>query len=186
MTNSLIRMTVILAAAACMPEGHAFSVAQCARERPNVLTEVAARDRHFGADAATRTAIARLIASGEKSVTFHLAVLENVLGRAPLPGDQHVVLDGAGSARAVIETTALRRLSFDTVSENETRYEGPGARALKDWRAIHRAFWQPSLEARGRALRGDSEVIVEYFRLVCSADTEPRPPRPEPGAGADP
>lgn len=141
---------------------------QCREARPGVITGETYRRRSFGRDQALSTLILDLIRRGEKSATYSLpALYTGDSERTPVVGEFVVVTDLAGQPGAIVQTTALRELTFAGITENESRYDGPTVRPLQRWREVHRAYWTPQLEAIGQALVDATPVTVEYFRLVC-------------------
>lgn len=85
----------------------------------------------------------------------------------PLPqiGDLSIILDGAGAPRAVIETTQLRTVPFDQITEEHAHAEGEGDRTLAYWREVHERFWREHSESP-RGFAPDMPVVCELFRLV--------------------
>lgn len=128
------------------------------------------RVRHFGDEQATADLLLDLIVQGEKTVTFPIPWLyEGDRNATPVVGGYTVVTDFAGNPGALLRTTSVKTLQFGEVTEADTQYEGPGARPLDAWRAIHLAAFTKRLKPRGQAPAEDMPVTVERFELVCTA-----------------
>jgi uncharacterized protein YhfF len=89
-------------------------------------------------------------------------------------GKRMVVRDGAGQARAVIETVSLEQRRFDEVGWAFALAEGEGDECLEDWREGHRAYF-----ARNGGFAPDMMLWCERFQLV-----EVLPQDPPSGGGA--
>jgi uncharacterized protein YhfF len=77
-------------------------------------------------------------------------------------GKRMVVLDGAGTPRAVIETCELVQRRFGDVDWNFARDEGEGDTCLDDWRAGHRGYFE-----RNGQFAPDMVLWCERFELVA-------------------
>jgi uncharacterized protein YhfF len=119
----------------------------------------------------------RLIAAilrGEKTATTGLLV-EWELDGDPIPraGERFAVIDSAGVRVAVIEITEVQVVGLGEVDLAVARDEGEGFDSVAAWREGHEAFWNDYIEElRARlgdptwALDGETQVIVEHFRLL--------------------
>ena len=97
----------------------------------------------------------------------------------PLPaaGDLSIVLDGAGTPRAVLEVTGVEVVPFEQVTAEHARAEGEGDRTLDTWRRLHEEFWT---EHSARGFSADMPVVCERFRVLW---TEPHGTRRPLSAG---
>ena len=77
-----------------------------------------------------------------------------------------VMLDGAGAARAVIETIELFQKRFCDVDEAFAFDEGEGDRTLSYWRSAHQRYFQ-----RQGVFAPDMLLYCERFRLVERLDS---------------
>lgn len=96
----------------------------------------------------------------------------------PLPraGARGLVLDSAGEAVAVIETTSVRIVPLAEVDEAHARDEGEGHGSVARWRAAHEEFWhgedmRAALGEPGFTVGDDTEVVLERFRVVADLRT---------------
>ena len=118
----------------------------------------------------------RLLAAvlrGEKTATSSLAV--EYLSGEPLPrvGQRSELVDHEGRSHGMIETTRVRIIPLDEVTDDVARDEGEGFVDAAEWRRAHEAFWGETAEMiRADAgdpawkLRGSEPVVVEWFRLL--------------------
>ena len=141
----------------------------CVRQSDAVPATDFYRVRYFGADATTARRLMDLIAAGEKTVTFTLPwIYQGHPNLTPVQGGYTVVTDFEGHPELLLRTTRIKTLAFAAVTEEETRFEGPGARTLDAWRKIHWTFFGNVLKPLGKEPTEDMPVTVEYFEVVCS------------------
>ena len=87
-----------------------------------------------------------LTLEGEETVTFPVPWLYDDNGDAtPAVGGYVVVTDFTGKPGALLRTTSVTTMPFRQVSEEFTRFEGPGARSPEAWREIHWNFYTRAL-----------------------------------------
>ena len=131
-------------------------------ELPEALPEVWG----FGATPAHADELLDLVLSGVKTGTASSLWDYEATGDAlPEAGDYSVILDGAGTPRAIIQTTALEVVPFDQVDAMHARAEGEGDRTLAHWREVHERYWRTHSE-NPRGYEPDMPVLCERFRLV--------------------
>lgn len=120
----------------------------------------------FGATSAHADQLLDLVLAGIKVGTASSLWDYEATGD-PLPqvGELSIILDGRGVPRAVIETTMLRTVPFDEVTDEHAFAEGEGDRTLAHWRAVHERFWREHSE-NPRGFAADMPVLCELFRLV--------------------
>lgn len=86
----------------------------------------------------------------------------------PYVGELSIILDGSGAPRAVLETTAVRIVPFDEVTDEHAHAEGEGDRTLTYWRESHERYWRAHSE-NPRGFEADMPIICERFRVVHPA-----------------
>jgi uncharacterized protein YhfF len=99
-----------------------------------------------------------LVLDGRKTATCW-AASEGMKGTEV--GKRMVVLDGAGSPRAVIETMELTQRRFIEVGEQFAYDEGEGDRTLAYWRKAHRNYFTRNSQFEENLL-----LWCERFRVV--------------------
>ncbi|PRI11645.1 ASCH domain-containing protein [Leucobacter massiliensis] len=129
---------------------------------PEALPEVWS----FGATPEHADALLELVLAGIKTGTAS-SLWDYEASGEPVPavGDLSVILDGAGSPRAVLETTAIEIVPFDEVSAEHAHSEGEDDRTLASWREVHERYWRTHSE-NPRGFEADMPVICERFRLL--------------------
>ena len=81
-------------------------------------------------------------------------------------GDLHVVLNGAGEPRAVIETVELWTMQFSEVDAAFAWDYGEGDRTLAWWQTHLWEYYAEECATLGRTPLPDMPLICERFRLV--------------------
>jgi uncharacterized protein YhfF len=81
-------------------------------------------------------------------------------------GDLHVVLNGAGEPRAVIETVELRIVPFSQVDVPFARDYGEGDRTLAWWQVHLWEYYVEECAALERTPSPEMPLLCERFRLV--------------------
>jgi len=169
---SLIGSLLFSSASAASPEVEAFWNA-CRHKIVEPPADGFYRVRNFGDNEAMASLLLDLIVSGEKTVTFPTPWLyEGKREVTPVVGGYVVVTDFAGQPGALLRTTNVTTLPFDRITEEYTRFEGPGARPLEAWREIHWNFYTRVLKPSGRAPTMDMPVTAERFELVCTGSDD--------------
>ena len=121
----------------------------------------------FGDNPGLADALLGLVLTGEKTGTA-TAVAELVAAGEPEPqvGDLSIILDGAGSPRALIRTTQVRRSRMGDVDALFAASEGEGDRTLESWRRDHGRYWRRTLAGTGVQVDDDLEVVLETFEVL--------------------
>jgi uncharacterized protein YhfF len=128
------------------------------------------RVRTFGSTPESARRLVGYIADGEKSGTFTSPWLyEREPERTPVLGGLLVITDFTGLPVLLARTIELTDLTFQTVSEEHTAYDGPGARSLDAWRRIHWDFFTRTLAPHGLAPAMTMPVVLERFEVLCVA-----------------
>lgn len=120
----------------------------------------------FGATPAHADNLLALVLAGTKTATAS-SLWDYEVSTDPVPeeGELSIILDGAGVAKAIIETTSIRIVPFDEVDADHARAEGEGDRSLAYWREVHEWYWREHSE-NARGFEPDMPVVCERFRLV--------------------
>ncbi len=114
--------------------------------------------------------LAELILSGVKRA--HATLLrdfEKELEPLPQPGEHLVVLDGEGSARAIVRTTHVEKRLFNQIDDAFAFEAGEGDLSLRWWLTAHRQDFAERAEAGGFEVSERTELVLEYFELVWPA-----------------
>jgi uncharacterized protein YhfF len=111
--------------------------------------------------------LAELILSGVKRA--HATLLrdfEKDLEPLPQPGEHLVVLDGDGTARAIVRTTHVEKRLFNQIDDAFAFEAGEGDLTLRWWLTAHRQDFAERGEAEGFEVGERTELVLEYFELV--------------------
>jgi len=107
---------------------------------------------------------AALIMAGTKTATssahWHYAD-----GRLPFEGALSLVLDGAGCARGVVETTRTANMSFSAVDADLAWAYGEGERSLDWWRREIGAWYRADAARHGQIFTQDTPLTCEWFAV---------------------
>jgi len=100
----------------------------------------------------------QLVLTGQKTATcciYRGTTLENI-------GDISIILDSAGNAQAIIETTKISIVPFNQVTDDFAAKEGEEDKTLTSWRKIHLRFWGN--------ISPDTLLECEEFKLLYQRD----------------
>lgn len=86
----------------------------------------------------------------------------------PLPkiGDQYIVTDWEGNAKAVIETTKVEQVPYNEITAEFAATEGEGDKSLEFWKRVHKAYYKREMEAAGDQFSEDMIIVCEYFSTI--------------------
>jgi uncharacterized protein YhfF len=124
--------------------------------------------RTFGGGDQMGDVLIDLIARGEKTGTFALAVeFEGREADAPHVGDVYVVTRHDGTPKLIFRVEEVEIVPFGQISERHVAVEGPNIRNnLQGWRDIHWPYWTPLMRSKGREPSMDMPVIFHRFTLL--------------------
>lgn len=143
----------------------------------------------FGADPATADELLDLVLAGRKTATAsaYREYEQEARGRAeeelaqgdtlvrteldlalPEPGLLAILLDGAGTPRALVRITDVDVVRFADVSAEHARLEGEGDGSLEHWRRVHREALAASAP-HGEPVDDDTLVVLERFEVLVPA-----------------
>ena len=125
----------------------------CSEDR----TSPALEQFSFGDSPELAEELANLVLAGRKTATCWAASD----GPITSVGKRMVMLDGAGVARAILETVELVQRRFNEIDEAFAFDEGEGDRTLDYWKMAHQRYF----ERRG-TFSPDMLLYCERFRVV--------------------
>lgn len=154
-----------------MKEGEAMKAAADlwkAYQKVNTVASALYDAWAFGDNKEMANEFAELVLAGTKTATassFLLYELEN----EPLPyeGLYNIILDGDDHTVAVVQTTDVKVIPFDEVTEEFAYLEGEGDRTLAYWRRVHEDFFKREFAGIGAVLHEQTPVVCEKFKVVC-------------------
>lgn len=108
-----------------------------------------------------------LVLQGKKTATASPAELYEIESE-PLPqqGERSIILDAAGNARCIIETTDVMVVPFSQVPAEHALLEGEGDRSIAFWRRAHEEAFVPWLAEAGISFHEETPVVLERFKLL--------------------
>lgn len=117
----------------------------------------------FGDNPGLADSLLAAVLAGEKTATS--SSLWEYDDGLPVPqvGELSILLDGAGTPRALIRTTSVDVVPFDEVGEEFAAAEGEDDRSLASWRREHERYFGRVLE---RPFAADMPVVCERFELL--------------------
>lgn len=88
--------------------------------------------------------------------------------KEPLPkvGDQYIVTDWDGNAKAVIETTKIEQTPYNKITPEFAATEGEGDKSLAYWKKVHEAYYKREMEPVGDQFSEEMIIVCEYFKTI--------------------
>lgn len=125
----------------------------------------------FGATPEQADELVDLVVDGTKTATSSALWDYEAEGEdLPTEGTLGIVLDGRGTARALVVTSRVRTVPFDQVDAEHAHAEGEGDRSLEHWRQVHQSFFTDNA-GHDRGFAPDMPVVLEELRVLHA---EPR------------
>lgn len=84
----------------------------------------------------------------------------------PKIGDQYVITDWDGNAKAVIEVTKVQETPYNQITAEFAQTEGEGDKSLSYWKKVHKAYYSREMEPFGEKFDEDMIIVCEYFKTV--------------------
>ncbi|MDC1162060.1 ASCH domain-containing protein [Tenacibaculum sp.] len=84
----------------------------------------------------------------------------------PKVGDQYIVTDWNGEAKAVIETTKIVPTPYNEITAEFAETEGEGDKSLEYWKRVHEAYYTREMEPHNEKFNENMIIICEYFRVL--------------------
>ena len=84
----------------------------------------------------------------------------------PRVGNQYIVTDWDGNARAIIETVQIDHVPYNEVTEEFAETEGEGDKSLKYWKKVHKAYYSREMELHGDQFDENMIIICERFKTI--------------------
>ncbi len=111
--------------------------------------------------------IAQLVLDGTKTATGSVLWSYEADGkRLPAVGDLSVVSAGGDDPVCIIQTTELRIVPFDEVTEDYARDGGEADRSLRSWREMYWKYIVAECRWIDREPSRKAPLVMERFRVV--------------------
>jgi uncharacterized protein YhfF len=136
------------------------------RERPARYVE----SFGFGFSVADAKQIAALVLAGTKTATGAVLWAAQADGwTVPRPGDFSIVTLGGDDPVCVIETTDIRTIPFDEVTEDYAWHGGEGDRSMAGWRKMYWSYIERECQRLALEPSPKTPLLMRRFRVVYSA-----------------
>jgi len=86
----------------------------------------------------------------------------------PLPkiGNQFIVTDWDGNAKAIIEVTKIKKTPYNKISPEFAKSEGEGDKSLSYWKRVHKAYYSREVEPFNKTFDENMIIVCVYFKTV--------------------
>jgi uncharacterized protein YhfF len=86
----------------------------------------------------------------------------------PLPkiGDQYIITDWSGTAKAVIETTKIEQVPYNKITSEFAKIEGEGDKSLKYWKKVHKEYYSKEMKPFNEQFDEKMIIVCEHFKTV--------------------
>ncbi|WP_299835235.1 ASCH domain-containing protein [uncultured Tenacibaculum sp.] len=84
----------------------------------------------------------------------------------PKVGDQYIVTDWNGNAKAIIETTKVEQVPYNKITPEFAKTEGEGDKSLDYWKRVHEAYYKREMEPHGDKFDENMIIVCEYFKTI--------------------
>lgn len=110
---------------------------------------------------------AELVVKGIKQATAP-SLWWHEINNEPLPqvGNQYIVTDWEGNAKAIIETTKVVLTPFKDITAEFAKTEGEGDKSLAYWKKVHQAYYTREMEPHGEQFNKHMIIVCEYFKTI--------------------
>lgn len=148
------------------------------------MTTVQQRICEFGYPGALRDRLVGAVLDGSKTATSALRAEWVVEGEElPSLGEREIVVDSAGRPVATIEVVRVEVIRLADADDRLAVAEGESYETAAGWRAEHERFWEEEVlpawpTGTPPSIDDDTQVVVQWFRLVDPAPRAVRMPEP--------
>ncbi|EID75491.1 ASCH domain-containing protein [Imtechella halotolerans] len=110
---------------------------------------------------------ASLVVQGIKQATAtSLWWFEKNHEKLPEVGDQYIITDWEGNAKAIIETIKVVPTPYNEITAEFAEIEGEGDKSLAYWKRVHEAFFTREMEPYGEKFDENMMIICEHFKII--------------------
>lgn len=110
---------------------------------------------------------AELVVNGIKRATATLLWWFET-NNEPLPkvGDQYIVTDWSGNAKAVIETIKIEKVPYNEITPEFAKIEGEGDKSLEYWKRVHKDYYTREMKPYNEEFNENMIIVCEQFKLI--------------------
>ncbi|WP_452224994.1 ASCH domain-containing protein [Lacinutrix chionoecetis] len=86
----------------------------------------------------------------------------------PLPkiGDQYVITDWDGNAKAIVEVIKIEKTPYNKITAEFAKTEGEGDKSLKYWKKVHKDYYSREMKPHNESFNEDMIIVCEYFKTI--------------------
>tara|TARA_B110001452_G_scaffold161564_1_gene134495 strand:- start:95 stop:565 length:471 start_codon:yes stop_codon:yes gene_type:complete len=84
----------------------------------------------------------------------------------PKVGDQYIITDWNGSAKAIIETIKVELTPYNKITSEFAKSEGEGDKSLEYWKKVHQAYYSREMQPYNERFNENMIIICEYFKTI--------------------
>lgn len=84
----------------------------------------------------------------------------------PEIGNQYIVTDWEGNAKAIIEVTKIEKVPYNKVTAEFAQAEGEGDKSLRYWKEVHEAYYSREMKPYGEEFNENIIIVCEHFKTI--------------------
>jgi|TARA_B110000908_G_C10022484_1_gene343539 uncharacterized protein YhfF len=84
----------------------------------------------------------------------------------PKIGDQYIVTDWDGNAKAVIETIKIEQVPYNKITSEFAEIEGEGDKSLEYWKRVHKDYYTREMEPYNEQFDENMIIVCEQFKTI--------------------
>ena len=84
----------------------------------------------------------------------------------PKIGDQYIVTDWDGNAKAVIETIKIEQVSYNKITSEFAEIEGEGDKSLEYWKRVHKDYYTREMKPYNEQFDEKMIIVCEQFKAI--------------------
>jgi uncharacterized protein YhfF len=136
-------------------------------ENPNIKNKEIPISFYFCDNKKDADECAELVVNGIKRATAtSLWWFEKNNEVLPKIGDQYIVTDWDGNARAIIETTKVEKVPYNKISSEFAEIEGEGDKSLEYWKKVHQVYYTREMKPFKEEFDENMIIVCEYFKTI--------------------
>ncbi len=136
-------------------------------ENPNNRTKGTPLSFYFCDNKKDANECAELVVKGIKQATAtSLWWYKKNNEQLPKVGDQYIVTDWNGNAKAIIKTTKIEQVPYNKITPEFAKIEGEGDKSLDYWKRVHEAYYKREMEPHGDKFDENMIIVCEYFKTI--------------------
>jgi len=84
----------------------------------------------------------------------------------PKIGDQYIITDWNGNAKAIIETTKIEQVPYNKITSEFAEIEGEGDKSLEYWKKVHKDYYTREMKPFNEQFDENMIIVCEQFKTV--------------------